>query len=395
LNTNFTLIENPESLLVAVTQLANAKEIGVDLEFDDNRHSYGRHLCLIQIADERDIFLIDTIAISNISSVIRLLEDSRISKIFHSCKNDLLILSELYDAKLQNIHDTSLMYKLINQLPNEIGLGRLIEEKIGVVLNKNKQDSNWLHRPLSATQLSYAAADVKYLFQLKQILAHELETLGRTEWYEQERANLEKVRFYAQEMFSDQAVIKYKMLPHQVALYKVYWQAADQIAKAKNKPHYQIISKDKINELVTKQPLSLAEWKNVSGCHPNFKRLCVNGTLYRLSENILKNKEQIDTAYYQAASVAKTLEAYSRMYLATQINERKNIIKKISDYADDFEGISIKNLFFTESVKNEIINQGTAALLRNWQIGLLKQICDRIGIDEMILRHPLSASFNL
>ena len=63
-----------------------------------------------------------------------------------------------------------------------IGLAALVERHLGVSLPKDEQRSDWSARPLTASQLSYAAADVPYLIPLAEKLASELDAAGRLAW---------------------------------------------------------------------------------------------------------------------------------------------------------------------------------------------------------------------
>src|SRR3546814_18402503 len=60
-----------------------------------------------------------------------------------------------------------------------IGYQRLVQDVLGVALAKGETRSDWLRRPLSPTQLEYAADDVRHLFALHAALAARLQELGR------------------------------------------------------------------------------------------------------------------------------------------------------------------------------------------------------------------------
>jgi ribonuclease D len=78
-------------------------------------------------------------------------------------------------------------------------LAALIRDLLGITIDKSKrlQRADWGRRPLSAEALEYAAADVRYLFALREILDQRLQTLGRVAWVAEECAGLEEVRYTA------------------------------------------------------------------------------------------------------------------------------------------------------------------------------------------------------
>ena len=63
-----------------------------------------------------------------------------------------------------------------------MGYQRLVEFWVGETLPKEETRSNWLERPLSDSQLSYAALDVVYLLMVWQHQRESLERHGRLEW---------------------------------------------------------------------------------------------------------------------------------------------------------------------------------------------------------------------
>src|SRR3546814_9938818 len=71
-----------------------------------------------------------------------------------------------------------------------IGYQRLVQDVLGVALAKGETRSDWLRRPLSPTQLEYAADDVRHLFALHDALAARLQELGRETWLREDCARM-------------------------------------------------------------------------------------------------------------------------------------------------------------------------------------------------------------
>jgi ribonuclease D len=73
-----------------------------------------------------------------------------------------------------------------------IGLASLLEEHFGVAVDKSGQKANWSARPITPKLLNYAALDVWYLPDLRDILTRELKKLNRLGWLDQQcRAQIE------------------------------------------------------------------------------------------------------------------------------------------------------------------------------------------------------------
>lgn len=103
--------------------------------------------------------------------------------VLHAANQDLACLAEvgLHPAKL---FDTELAGRLAG-LPR-VGLGPMVEQLLGLALEKGHGAADWSRRPLPEDWLVYAALDVEVLVQLRDVLAGLLAEQGKLEWALQE-----------------------------------------------------------------------------------------------------------------------------------------------------------------------------------------------------------------
>lgn len=103
--------------------------------------------------------------------------------IVHSASQDLpcMIDDGIVPARL---FDTELAAKLLNY--PAVGLAALVERHCGLRLRKAHSADNWSKRPLPHSWLVYATLDVELLLELRDMLADELASAGKTEWAAQE-----------------------------------------------------------------------------------------------------------------------------------------------------------------------------------------------------------------
>ena len=95
-----------------------------------------------------------------------LLEDKKIMKIFHYARFDIAALKCNLAIETQNIFCTKIASKLARTYTNKHGLKELINELLGIELDKSSQSSDWGNEEnLSQDQINYAANDVKYLIK--------------------------------------------------------------------------------------------------------------------------------------------------------------------------------------------------------------------------------------
>lgn len=157
-------IDSNESLKILDEELSKSELFGIDTEFDW-RTTYFPKLSLIQISSEKSLFLIDCLEINPKKILKKYLEDKKILKIFHSVRSDTTVLSKCIQCKTRNVFDIQLADKFLTN--GEIkSYGKIVKSYYGIKLKKTETNSNWLKRPLSEDQISYAYDDVDYLIDI-------------------------------------------------------------------------------------------------------------------------------------------------------------------------------------------------------------------------------------
>tara|TARA_B100001057_G_C22861373_1_gene954648 strand:+ start:2685 stop:3509 length:825 start_codon:yes stop_codon:yes gene_type:complete len=189
----FTYIDSIEDLSFLNKELLQKPCIGVDTEFRRTTKDNMR-LALLQVNDGEETYLIDSIKVLEPGDNASFLFSNSVTKIFHSCKEDLEAIFSWTNQEMVNLFDTQLANSFLGG-NFSIGYQSLVEQEIGVVLNKNETRSNWIRRPLSDSQLKYAALDVEYLIYLYKVQKEELVNKTKLEWHDQEVKKLIEVTF--------------------------------------------------------------------------------------------------------------------------------------------------------------------------------------------------------
>ena len=105
--------------------------------------------------------------------------------VLHAASQDLPCLAEL-GLRPERVFDTELAGRLLGYA--RVGLGAIVEEVLGLSLEKGHSAADWSTRPLPEPWLRYAALDVEVLVELRDVLAAQLDEQGKREWAEQEFA---------------------------------------------------------------------------------------------------------------------------------------------------------------------------------------------------------------
>jgi ribonuclease D len=145
--------------------------IAVDTE-SNSLYAYRERVCLIQFSTTQDDFLVDPLALDDLSALAPIFAASSIEKVFHAAEYDLLCLNRDFGFECVNIFDTMLAARILGR--DEIGLGSMLGAEFGVTLDKRQQRANWGERPLSPRLLEYARMDTHYLIPLRHLIKAEL-----------------------------------------------------------------------------------------------------------------------------------------------------------------------------------------------------------------------------
>ena len=137
-------------------------------------------LCLIQIYTEnKEIHLIKIGKNSNSPIITEILSNKDILKIFHFARFDLAVLMKRLNCSISNVYCTKVASKLARTSTDSHSLKTLVLNYLSIEIPKFEQTSDWGAANLSTSQLDYAASDVLYLHQLKNILDKILIREGR------------------------------------------------------------------------------------------------------------------------------------------------------------------------------------------------------------------------
>ena len=103
-----------------------------------------------------------------------LLSNPKVEKIFHFARFDVAIIKRYLGVDIDPIFCTKIASGLVRTYTDKHGLKDLTKELLNVDLSKQQQSSDWASDALSQAQLDYAASDVLYLHQLRNILTARL-----------------------------------------------------------------------------------------------------------------------------------------------------------------------------------------------------------------------------
>ena len=165
------LINTFAGMVKIINTLEGCSSISVDTE-SNSLYVYREQVCLLQISTLEKDYLIDTLAVKDISPLAEVFANPKIEKIFHASEYDVICLKRDFGFEFANLFDTMIAARILGE--EAIGLASLLKSRLGIELDKKYQRANWGIRPLPRAMLEYASQDSHYLFQLRDILEQEL-----------------------------------------------------------------------------------------------------------------------------------------------------------------------------------------------------------------------------
>lgn len=355
-----TLIDSSSKMDALVSQLNNNDLIAVDTEFQ-RETTYYPQLALVQIATHDIVACIDPLAFDAKPALQKILLDNNVIKIFHSCSQDLEVLYYYLGSVPSPIYDTQIANALLSE-HQQIGYANLVENELGIQLDKSQTRTNWLQRPLTEKQLQYAGDDVFYLFQLHTVLDKKLETSKRKEWFKQESLSLatKEADFQIAKEQLWKRVKHASRLPRKtLAIVQAIAVWRERLAQQYNKVRKRILSDEILIQLAESPPTSINELDKFLGRQYQFSNDEKNTLIDEISRaNELPSEQWPDNRF-------NLLQGDQKQLL-------KSLQKIVTATAEEL-GLSSTLLFSRKDLEKLILSGESKDFIHNWRYQCIGQ----------------------
>ena len=261
----FEFITEPEALTKLTAHLAPTKVLALDTEAS-SFHRYKERVCLIQLSDRDNTWLIDPLVVEDLTDLGELLSDPAMEVVIHDADYDLRILAKHHKIRVSNIFYTLVAAELVNE--PEIGLAALLKKYKGLQIDKKFQKADWSKRPLPQDMLDYAAGDTSDLIELRDILKEKLIAKGRWAWAEEEFALLTDMPFNAVGK-DEPAFIRMKgartLKPFQLAVLREVHGWREKVAERMDRAPFMVLGNTTLLAIAVQPPSSMKELAKVAG----------------------------------------------------------------------------------------------------------------------------------
>ncbi len=274
------LIQELPELECLAASIGGQRRIAVDTE-SNSLYAYRERVCLIQFSTKSSDYLIDPLAIPDLSCLAPIFADPKIEKVFHAAEYDVLCLKRDFGFKMSNLFDTRIASRTLGR--KRSGLGDILAEEFQVEINKRYQRANWGKRPLSPDLLGYARLDTHFLLPLRDRLAKALRSAGR---WEEAREASEAVKLVEPESanFDPQGFWRIaharQMKPEQAAILRQLYLLREKYARRLDRPPFKVLGDKTLFAIAQEMPRSLEALGKLPGM--------TSGQLRRYGKDVLE-----------------------------------------------------------------------------------------------------------
>jgi ribonuclease D len=251
-------VDQPGKLNEMMQDIKQQPAVGLDTE-SNSLFAYQERVCLIQLSTPNQDYLVDTLALPDLSTMDSLFASPSIQKIFHAAEYDLICLKRDYGFSFTNIFDTMIAARTLGY--KQIGLAAMLQQVLGIDLDKRYQRANWGQRPLKPEMLEYARLDSHYMLTLRDFLVNQLSDQHCLSIFKEDCDHLCRT---SQPMPNHKADIwKVKgatgLKPRQLAALQSLLDHREMIARSEDKPPFKILSEQALLEVAQTQPRFIEE----------------------------------------------------------------------------------------------------------------------------------------
>ena len=183
------LVSDNDRFAALLDELMVADAYALDAEFHGESSYYPR-LAVLQLATPATVAVVDATTV-DVRPFRAVLEGPALM-VAHAGEQDLQVLHRSVGSIPSRMLDTQIAAGFLGY--GSPSLAKLVSELLGVRLEKGARMTDWFKRPLTPEQISYAAADVVHLHDLRAVIEERLRAGGRLAWAYEECERRRRVR---------------------------------------------------------------------------------------------------------------------------------------------------------------------------------------------------------
>lgn len=264
------LVADATTLSKLVQDLAASTTVAVDTE-SNSLHAYRERVCLIQFSTPTADYIVDPLALADLSALAPFFASPAHEKIFHAAEGDLLGLGRDFQFTFTNIFDTMSAARTLGW--PQVGLAAVLKTQCDVTLSKKHQRADWGRRPLTSDLLDYARLDTRYLASLRDRLHIALTESGRWPEAQEDFERIARTQPPQLNPAPDpQAFWRVKgsryLTPQQAAVLREVFVYRDAESSRINQPPFKVIGEPTLLDIAQRAPKTVDDLKGIVAMTP-------------------------------------------------------------------------------------------------------------------------------
>jgi ribonuclease D len=246
------------ALAALVEEIRQREFIALDTEFV-SEGAYEPILCLIQIATETGIWIVDPLASVDTAALWEAVTDPERELVVMAAREEIRFCLREAKRAPARMFDAQIAAGLVGY-GYPMSHTNLVRKVMGVQVQGGESFTDWRKRPLSEKQLEYAADDVRHLLAMRNRLLEEAEKLDRVRWVEAECMRLvERVVEGEQEERWRKVSGSTGLNRRDLAILRELWRWRDATARRENSPPRRVLRDDMLIEIAKRRPATTAD----------------------------------------------------------------------------------------------------------------------------------------
>lgn len=266
-------VATQQDLMDMTGRISAEPVLAIDTE-SNSLFAYRERVCLVQISTPLRDYLVDPLAITDLSPLAPIFANRAQQKIFHAAEYDVICLKRDYGFEINNVFDTMIAARILGE--PQVGLGSLLSTYFLIILDKRYQRADWAKRPIAPAMLDYARMDTHYLFALKELMESKLK---ENDLWALAREDFNLVSMVSQSPVEPNGNSCWKvsggnrLSPSEAAILQALCAYRDQYAQKVDLPLFKVLSNDLLVEISQHAPLTKEDLQQVPGMSDRlFKR---------------------------------------------------------------------------------------------------------------------------
>jgi ribonuclease D len=284
------LIRDTDTLAALCARFDDADFVTIDTEFM-RENTYWPILCLVQISDGKVAAAIDPLADGiDLQPLLDLMtENHDVLKIFHAGGQDLEIIYNLTGKTPFPLFDTQIAAMALGQA-EQIGYANLVDQWLGIRIDKGARFTDWSRRPLDKRQIDYAIGDVTHLSEIFPMMLDKLRDTGRGMWLNHEMEKLGNIAQYSNDPNQMWRKIRAQgRNAHVLGRLKALAAWREKEAQNKDLPRGRIAKDETLSDIAAHPPKKQADLAKIRGLSANWKSNDIGARLM----DVLANATQL------------------------------------------------------------------------------------------------------